>query len=341
MKHWLGDAGRLASFSIWSALASALLWCQATSAREYAVPYFTAAGTTQQGFARIINLSDRSGEVRVVAIDDGGTRFGPIVFTLAPMATRHFNSDDLEAGNADKGLSGGVGDGEGDWRLEITTDLEIEPLAYIRHADGFLTSMHDKVIQGRDLFIFNPGSNQNQQSVLRLVNRAPKLSEVTISGVDDRNVGGTVKLTIPAGAAAQLTARELESGASGGIGEGTGKWRLRIDDSTPVFAMSLLHSRMTNKLTNLSSPPSRGLRAIPLFLSSANASGQGFVRVHNRSGRDGVVEITAFDDSGERRGPARLTVGANETVHFNSDDLETGNPEKDLVDGVGVTTRGR
>ena len=54
-----------------------------------------------------------------------------------------FNSGDLEEGAPSKGLSGGVGEGEGSWRLELVSDLEIEPLAYIRTADGFVTSIHE------------------------------------------------------------------------------------------------------------------------------------------------------------------------------------------------------
>ena len=61
------------------------------------------------------------------------------------MATAHLNSTDLEDGNADKGLPTGVDDGDGDWRLELTTELDIEPLAYIRTPDGFVTSVHDVV----------------------------------------------------------------------------------------------------------------------------------------------------------------------------------------------------
>ena len=102
----------------------------------------------------------------------------------------HFNSDDLESGNADKGLSGGVGDGQGDWRLELVTTLEIEPLGYVRTADGFVTSMHDVLVQGESMRyhvpIFNPGSNLSQVSRLRLINPANTDAEVVIEGLDDR-----------------------------------------------------------------------------------------------------------------------------------------------------------
>ena len=96
---------------------------------------------------------------------------------LGARQTRHFNSGDLERGNAAKGLSGGLGEGEGYWRLSLESDLDLEVGAYIRTADGFLSSVHDVVptveVGGETVHrvsVFNPGSNRNQVSWLRLVN---------------------------------------------------------------------------------------------------------------------------------------------------------------------------
>ena len=61
---------------------------------------------------------------------------------------------------------------------------------------------------------------------------------------------------------------------------------------------------------------------IPFFPSTANEFGrQGFARIVNRSDRSGTVEITAFDDTGRRYGPATLSLDPLRTVHFNSGDL--------------------
>ncbi len=90
--------------------------------------------------------------------------------------TVHFHSGDLERGNAAKGLPNGVGaPARGDWRLELTSDLDIVVTSYIRTEDGFLTSMHDLApsgiaAQGARVPIFNPGSNRRQVSLLRVVN---------------------------------------------------------------------------------------------------------------------------------------------------------------------------
>ena len=71
----------------------------------------------RQGFARIINRSDSDGEVSIVARDDAGTEYGPVTLTIGAGETKHFNSGDLEEGNAGKGLDGATGPpGEGAWR---------------------------------------------------------------------------------------------------------------------------------------------------------------------------------------------------------------------------------
>ena len=88
---------------------------------------------------------------------------GPVDLSLGPHATASFNSDDLEAGNGAKGLSSGIGMGQGDWRLVLETELQVEYGGYIRTGDGFVTSMHDVVPRGRHGYhvpTFNPASNR-------------------------------------------------------------------------------------------------------------------------------------------------------------------------------------
>ena len=98
-----------------------------------------------QGFARVTNHSGEAGEVRIEAVDDEGTAHGPLTLRIGAGESVHFNSNDLERGNAGKGLAGAAGTGEGDWRLELRSELELEVLAYIRTTDGFFTAMHDRV----------------------------------------------------------------------------------------------------------------------------------------------------------------------------------------------------
>ena len=232
---------------------------------EHTLPLvMSASNPVQEGFVRIINHSDGAGAVEIRAIDDSGRRFGPVSLDMEARASVHFNSGDLESGNVDKGLSGGFGNGDGDWRLELSTTLDIEPLAYIRAEDGFVTSVHDLVAEGASMRyhvpLFNPGSNRSQVSRLRLVNPTDTEARVVIDGLDDRGErpGGEVRLTLPAGGARTRSAQELESGGSGlsdGLGDGTGKWHLFVSADRPIQVMSLLRSP-TGHLTNLSTSTS-------------------------------------------------------------------------------------
>ena len=224
-----------------------------------------ASDPVREGFVRVINHAAEAGEVTIEAVDDTGMRLGPVTLSLDAGATAHFNSGDLEDGNAAKGLPAGVGSGEGDWRLVLDSDLDFEALSYIRTADGFLTAMHDTVPVrdgAYEVAIFNPGSNPNQVSGLRLVNPGSEDAEVTITGVDDAGAspGSAVVLTVPAGGSRTILAAELESGGegvSGALGDGVGKWRLRVESEEPIIVMSLLSSP-TGHLTNLSTAPDQG-----------------------------------------------------------------------------------
>ena len=77
----------------------------------------TLDSMTRQGFVRVINHSDESGEIMITATDDSGVEKDPITLSISAKSIAHFNSDDLEMGNADKGLAMGVGTGQGAWRF--------------------------------------------------------------------------------------------------------------------------------------------------------------------------------------------------------------------------------
>ena len=213
----------------------------------------------RQGFARVVNHSGEAGEVSITAIDDAGHRY-EVELDIDAHHTAHFNSDDLEQGNARKGLEDGVGEGEGDWRLELESTLDLEVLSYIRTEDGFVTSMHDLVPEGEGghrVVFFNPASNRNQVSWLRLVNPGTEAVEVRIEGTDDAGEAGesAVEFTLEPRASRRLSAQVLESGEGegldGSLGDGKGKWRLQVSAEGPSRVMSLLSSP-TGHLTNLS-----------------------------------------------------------------------------------------
>ena len=339
----------------------------------HTVPLFPSdADGVRQGFVRVINHSGEAGEVRIDAIDDAGDSFGPLMLAVGANETVHFNSTHLENGDPDKGWSTGTGPGQGDWRLTLSSDLDVEVLSYIRLLQsGFVTSMHDPAppLAGDDhhddddsddghghshddedadhgyrVSIFNPGSNTNQVSLLRVINAGDHSTEVTVSGVDDHGheSAGSVEMSVAAGAARTVSAQELEAGGEdleGMLGDGAGKWQLTVRSHEPVTVMSLLRSP-TGHLANLSTVPANsddhGHHMVPLFPAADDAFGrEGFVRVINHGDEAGEVEIHAFDDSGAEFGPITLSLDAHQTAPFNSRDLEMGNPPKGLSAGVG------
>ena len=246
----------------------------ALAQNEYDLPLVTpASNLQQQGVVRIINRSAHAGTVRVHAIDDRGERFGPVEVPLGANESVQFTSGDLERGKPRIGLSPGVGEGTGNWRLELSTELDIEPLAYIRTSAGFLflADMHDVVAgeevrtpEGRSMRyrvpIFNPGRNHSLQSRLRLINPGERAADIVITALDDRGdpaPGGEVSLYLPAGTARMLSALQLEEGdadLSGRFGRGQGKWQLIVTSSTPLQIMNLVQTA-SGHLGNLSTSP--------------------------------------------------------------------------------------
>ena len=310
------------------------------------VPLFPpAASGAPEGFVRVINHSETAGEVRIDAFDDSGRSYGPVTLSMDAFATVHFNSEDLEQGNAAKGLTDGLGSAMGNRRLRLSSILDIETLSYIRTPDGFLTAMQDTVPANEGehrVAIFNPGRNHDQVSHLRLINPGDEDSEITITGVDDVGIPGeTASLSLPAGESRTFSSQQLQAGRGGldgGLGTGKGKWHLTVAPSTPILVVNILESP-TGALTNLSTAPAHTDEdgyLLPLFLPKSTLGRQGFARVINRSEESGSVQIYAVDDDGRRRGPLSLTVDAGAAAHFNSADLEDGNLDKGLSGSTGA-----
>ena len=301
----------------------------------------------REGFVRVINRTADAGEVTIEAIDESGRRAPATTLAVGAGETRHFNSRDLENGSAAKGLAG-VGQGQGDWRLELSMPVGMEALAYMRTNAGFLTSLHETAGppgRGHEVVFFNPGSNEAQVSELRLVNAGEVDATVTITGRDDIGEvapGGPVTLTVAAGATATATAAQLEGGADGidgALGDGQGKWRLAVSADEPIQVMSLLESP-TGDIANLSTRPGPRPRpgagvAIPYFPADDGRL-EGFARIVNHSDVEDGVLIHAIDDDGVQRGPLTLELPPNGVRHFNSRDLVNGNPRKGLSGGVGA-----
>lgn len=261
-----GDAARRDNVRVLNETAPRVANFRQSAARDHVLPLvLSGSAPGQQGFVRIINRSERAGAVNIRAIDDSGRQRGPLSLALDAKQAVHFNSRDLEDGNASKGLFRGVGSGTGHWRLELSTDLDVEALAYVRTTDGFVTAIHEVAAEEEEgsmryrVPFFNPRSNGEQRSWLRLINPGSSGdAKVTIRGEDDDGEpsDAAVTLTLPVREARSLNAEQLELGGSGfdgRFGDGTGKWRLTVSADRPIQVMSLLRSP-TGHITNLSRP---------------------------------------------------------------------------------------
>jgi len=223
-----------------------------------------AAATEKQTFLRIINTSAQPSSVTISAVDDSGLAapLGDISFMLAANQSIQMNAGDLETGNSGKGLTGMLGSGTGRWRLTVSANTALQVMSLIRTPDGFLTNLSRTTpVLGNinEVLIFNPASNVNQRSSLRLVNSSNGIASVTISGIDDSGEnapGGTLSFIIAANSAIELTAQDLElgnvpAGLMGALGNGVGKWRLKVISATELQVQSLLNTP-SGFLTNLS-----------------------------------------------------------------------------------------
>ena len=262
MKAWVKTAAVLcvAFLAGWPMVAPA----QNIPTYTHTLPLVRPAGFQgQESLVRIINRSEFSGRVQVTAFDDAGDRFGPVTLTLGARQALNITSSEWERGNAAKGLPVGLGDGEGNWRFDLVTTLTIEPLAYIRTPDKFLTSMHDEAPVSEEgvhwVPFFNPGSNTTKVSHLRIINPGATAAEVTITGRDDAGnaASGPVRLTLAARGSRTLSAQDLEAGAGfgGRLGDGAGKWRLNVRSATTDIRVMSLLSTETGHLANLSTVP--------------------------------------------------------------------------------------
>ena len=347
--RWSTGLGKLAMFVVLLAHGQVGL-----AQVQHGLPFVNAAGSAQTGFVWIINRSSSAGTVEIGAIDDSGERFGPVDLSLDAMAAVRLNSSELEGGNSGKGLPVGIGDGEGNWRLELTTALDIDALAFIRTADGFVTAGHDIVQSefvpasspgGDDSILyhvsfFNPGSNTEQQSLLRLTNTSNTEVVVTIEGLDDKGQsppGGDVSVTLAAYEAHTVTAQELEqgdTGMEGSFGDGDGKWRLFVSavasthgETRPIQVVNLLFGSITGNLANISSvgpgnDPNRGGDGVDYVtggegddILNPGTNDDGYDVVFGSAGDDTIVYSDSGPTSYQVLNYRDLSTGINATIN--------------------------
>ena len=230
---------------------------------RHSIPYLPSADTLwHRSFIRVANHSALAGDVLLRAVDDAGELADPVTLELGAEAAARITATDLEFGNIEKRLLGNAGAGQGDWRVHLTSGLDIEARSYVHTPDGLVAPLHDLVSgdgSGRRARIstFNPGNDRDRVSKLRLTNPSAEEVGVFVKGIDDtgQSPGMGVRLRIPSGATRNYTSAQLETGGTqgleGSLGDGHGLWRLTIESDAPIRIMNLTES--ARHLTNMSS----------------------------------------------------------------------------------------
>ena len=226
-----------------------------------AVPLLEAGASTRSGFVRIVNQTASAGMVRVTAVDDMGNAANPFDLAIAENGAIHFNAGDLADGNMGKGVPALGRPVQGDWRLNVETELDVRVLSYVRANDGYLAPLHDLMERETNdrrkrlvAPIFMPPGGDAGTSLLRLVNTGEDAAQVNAVVFTDQPSNGLslifANFELAAGEARTLSALDLNNMAERPL-EGDNYWYLKIEAGPSVLGMNLLESN-SGHLANLS-----------------------------------------------------------------------------------------
>ncbi len=213
-----------------------------------------------RGIVRVVNSSEEPGYVTVHAIDDAGTRFDPFEIELGPMQASQFSSATLEDS---------IGEGEGFWRLELSTNLDIRAQAFMRFVDNNLAPMHDVIpiysqTEGYYWYHANkffPAKHATHVSWLRLINPTASSLRILVVSAPDRGGdyssfarGRSVWIRLRPHESRWLSSENFEKGTpglGGRLGALTQGHHLFIRSTKPLWAMNLMRNP-TGRFFNIS-----------------------------------------------------------------------------------------
>ncbi|MYD42298.1 MAG: beta-lactamase family protein [Gammaproteobacteria bacterium] len=269
--YWM-QAARLGFVTILMLCGTYVVQAQQETTRT--IPLFFSSESSHTGVLRLINHSKTHGQVEVVGIDDEGMSVGPATVDLRSQSNVLIYASDLEDGN--DFIDVGLGRGNGNWRLQLTSELDIEAIAYAEAPDGLLTSVLETVKGEAGCWRIPTfySSDNFTRSQLRLSNLSDSSANIEISGRDDRGSVSAmpIQLQLEPSTTVTLNALDLEEGAasiSGSLGDGQGNWQLAIESDQLLTVMNLLESE--RRITNLSTRPPYALGHCWLGTSLATA----------------------------------------------------------------------
>ena len=119
---------------------SPMLDTVARDQNRHDVGMFKAVDDSKQiGLLRLMNTSAQRANITMQGMDDLGVHHGIVRLTLASAASRTLTAINLESGDED--LDGMLGDGSGEWRLAITSNVPIEVMNLVSSPTGHLSNL--------------------------------------------------------------------------------------------------------------------------------------------------------------------------------------------------------
>ena len=101
------------------------------------------SNTDQRSLLRIVNTTGTPGIVTITGADDNGDAApgGPVSFPIGVNRGLVLTAQDIENGNASKGLSGALGDGAGKWHLTVESTVDVAVMSLLDTPNGFITNL--------------------------------------------------------------------------------------------------------------------------------------------------------------------------------------------------------
>ncbi len=101
------------------------------------------SNTNQRSLLRVVNTTGTTGTVTITGSDDNGDLApgGAVSFQIGANRGLVLTAQDIENGNASKGLSGALGDGAGKWHLTVDSTVGLAILSLLDTPNGFITNL--------------------------------------------------------------------------------------------------------------------------------------------------------------------------------------------------------
>ena len=194
------------------------------------------------------------------------------------------------------------------------------------------------------------GSGGSIQSFIRIHNGSERAGEVEIHAIDDTGQRyGPVTLAIDARQTRHFNSDDLERGAAskglvGGVGDGTGMWRLDLQTTLTIEARAYIRTpdgfvTSMHQVAEVfeGEDGNLPLHWVPFFNPGSNTATRSLLRVINPNPIDVYVTVFGLDDDYNLSGPVDFFLAPNSAMQISSQALERGDAAfaGSLGDGTG------